>query len=145
MPQPNIKLYIILSGVLALILIVILIIPINRKTQTTDNGADFPTPTTIDSAGRQNAPVIEPTVKTSDFTGVEEETLPKEISDQSTQKQELRYRTPVSFTTFSVDFSYTEDKFTIFLNDPKDVSLREFEEWKRNNYPSIPMDQFIFN
>lgn len=145
MPQPNIKLYIILSGILAVVLIVILIFPINRKTPTTDNKTSFPTPTTIDSAGGQNTVISEPAIKTSDFTGVDEQTLPKEIADQSTQKQELRYKTPAAFTTFSVDFSYADDKFTVFLNDPKDAALKEFEEWKRNNYPAVPMDQFIFN
>ncbi len=142
MPQPNIRIYIVLSGILAVILIVILIFPINRKTGTTDP-SNPPTPTTFDLSPGQTGTV--PTVATSEFTGVEEEVLPDEIVNQATQKQELRYKTPISLSTFSIDFSYVDDKFIITLNDPKDAALREFEEWKRNNYPSIPMDQFIFN
>lgn len=142
MPQPNIKIYIVLSGILAIILIVILVFPFNRKTGTTVP-TDSPTPTTFDLQPGQTGVV--PTVQTSEFTGVEEEVLPDEIVDQATQKQELRHKMPASFTTFSLDFSYSEDKFMVSLSDPKDAALKEFEEWKRDNYPSIPMDQFIFN
>ncbi len=142
MPQPSTKVYIVLSGVLALILIVLLIFPFNRKSETTAL-TDSPTPTTFDLPPRQTG--VTTIVETSEFTGVEEEVLPDNIVDQVTQKQELRYKVPSSFTTFSIDFTYSEDKFMVSLNDPKDAALREFEEWKRDNYPSIPMDQFIFN
>lgn len=144
MPQPNIKLYLALSGVLAIILIVILVIPLGMRNRTNNANKNFPTPTTVQSAG-SNAGQAEGPIPTKEFTGVEEEALPQEIVDQSTQKKELRYKTPLSFTTFSIDFDYAEDKFKVALLDPKDSALKEFEEWKKNSYPLIPMDQFIFN
>lgn len=144
MPKPNIKLYLILSGVLAVILLIIVIIPLNRRPKSSNNGSSFPTPTTIDSANQPGNKVERP-IETKDFTGVEEEALPAEVLNQSGQKQDLRYRTPLTLTTFTIDFDYAEDKFIVNLSEPKDVALKEFEEWKKNNYSFIPMDQFIFN
>lgn len=145
MPQPNIKLFLVLSGILAVIFFIILIIPLSRRTTDQQtSGGNFPTPTIVDAIPQGGAADISPTIQITGFTGVREEAIAPEIESQISQKQDLRYKAPLTFSTFSLDFDYGEDKFIIVLNDPKNQSLSEFEDWKKNNYPSIPPDQFIF-
>ena len=126
MHQPNIRLYLILSGILVVILVAVFIIPLGRRGVNQPPGETVPTPTSI-----ATAPIDEPgsTVATVDFTGVAEEELPDNVAEQ----------------TFVIDFDYNQDKFTVALNEPKDQSRQEFNDWKNANYPAIPADQFIFN
>ena len=142
MHQPNIRLYLILSGILVIILVAIFIIPLGRRGVNQPPGETVPTPTSI-----ATAPIDEhgSTVATVDFTGVAEEELPDNVAEQTSQKQDLRYRTPLTLSTFVIDFDYNQDKFTVALNEPKDQSRQEFNDWKNANYPAIPADQFIFN
>ncbi len=145
MPQPNIKLFLVLSGILAVIFFIILIIPLSRKTTVQQlPGGNLPTPTIVDAVPQGGIADISPTIQITGFTGVREEELSAEIVSQVNEKQSLRYETPLALSTFSIDFDYGEDKFIVVLNDPKNQSLSEFEDWKRNNYPAIPSDQFIF-
>jgi flagellar basal body-associated protein FliL len=77
------------------------------------------------------------------FTGVLEDTLPKEIQDLSDQKQTLKKMTPLSQPLFMISFDYSEDKFIVNLNEPKNESQISFYDWKNTNYPNIPNDRFI--
>ena len=141
MQQPNIRLYLILSGILLVIFLALVIIPMGRRAINQPTGEAFPTPTTGGTAPIEGQ---SPTIAQADFTGAAEEELPKEVTDQINQKQDLRYRTPISLNTFIIDFDYGEDKFTVTLSEPKGQSLQEFNEWKTANYPAIPANQFLF-
>jgi len=146
MNQPNIKLYIFLSGLLIVIFLVILILPLSKKQEKTDSVSSFATPTLApyalqeDSLNQETDVTIEP----AQFTGVSEETLPEDIAPFVGEKQSLRQKVPFDTGLFKIDFDYEQDKFTVILNDPKADNLKQFEEWKKNNYPNIPTDQFIF-
>jgi hypothetical protein len=142
MNPPNIKLYLILSGALLVLFLALIIVPLGRRAINQPPAETFPTPTSID--GRQLPADQSPMIETADFTGAADEELPKEVTDQINQKQDLRYRMPLSLSTFIIDFDYGEDKFTVALSEPKNQSLQEFEEWKSANYPAIPTNQFIF-
>lgn len=141
MHTPNIRLYFILSGILVIILVATFIISLSRRAVNQPPGETFPTPTFVETA-----PVDEHgSIATVDFTGVAEEELPESLADQVSQKQDLRYRTPLTLSTFAIDFDYGQDKFTVALNEPKDQSRQEFNDWKNANYPAIPIREFIFN
>src|SRR3990172_5935873 len=111
MHQPNIRLYLILSGILVIILVAIFIIPLGRRGVNQPPGETVPTPTSI-----ATAPIDEPgsTVATVDFTGVAEEELPDNVAEQTSQKQDLRYRTPLTLCTFVIDFGYNQLMLNVF-------------------------------
>jgi hypothetical protein len=146
MNVPNLKVYLAVSFALIILLIIILIIPFGKKTTTVQPvPTAFPTPTTFET--QPNIPtnttpgqvIITPAV----FTGVKEVTPPQGLVDLSTQKQDLRQKTPLSLTTFTINFDYSKDKFVVTLNEPKDQSQKEFESWKIANYPALGSEQFM--
>lgn len=143
---PNIKIYLVLSGILVVVFVALLLIPLNRNQQQNANNHTVPTPTTIEANSFSNPTVVlTPTqAPPAAFTGAKVEPLPTGIVDQVSQKQELRGKVPLSLTTFYIDFDYSQDKFVVSLNDPKAQSLQEFQSWKSQNYPAVTMDQFIF-
>jgi hypothetical protein len=100
-----------------------------------------PTPVEINPTQTENQ---HPTSVPASFTGVLEETLPQAVADAATQKQDLRNQLPITLTSFSISFDYTEDKFVVTLNAPKDQSRTEFDKWKSNTYPGIETNQFNF-
>ncbi len=146
MNMPNNKIYLVVSFALIILLVIILIIPFGKK-KTPEQlvPTTFPTPTTFET--QPNNPIettpgqndLSPTV----FTGVKEETLPKELVDLSTQKQALRQKTPLDLSTFTISFDYSTDKFVVILKDPKDQAQKEFESWRTANYPGLGADQFL--
>lgn len=142
MPQPNIRLYIILSGILLVVFLAVILIPLGRKTAELPAGQTFPTPTSVGVApsDEHDSSVVE----TVDFTGVAEKELPPAVLEETSQKQDLRYRTPISFNTFIIDFDYAEDRFVVTLSEPTEQSRQEFNDWKAANYPAIPANQFNF-
>jgi len=78
------------------------------------------------------------------FTGARNEKIPQKIIDYTKQKTSLMQNLPLKTTDFTIDFDYNEGKFIVKLNQPKQESQKKFEEWLKNNYPSIPQDQFVF-
>lgn len=155
MDNSNIKIYLAISGALIVLFILVLIIPFSKKStsnelQTTNQ---YPTPTmvktntstTSEQANNQSQNTISPSPISvpADFTGAAEEELPTQELETAFQKKELRQKTPLSLFTFTVDFDYGEDKFTVALNDPKDLSQKEFESWRTNNYPRLSPEQFL--
>jgi len=141
MQNPNFKLYLGISFALVIIFILIIIIPFSKKTTNTSNStpSTFPVPTSViinNNSSLNTTP--------ANSTGVVEEELPQAIVDAATQKQDLRSKLPVSLSSFSIDFNYSEDKFVVTLNEPKDQSRIEFNQWKSNTYPGIDINQFNF-
>lgn len=146
MNMPNNKIYLVVSFALIILLVLILIIPFGKK-KTPEQlvPTTFPTPTTFET--QPNDPIgttpgqndLKPTV----FTGVKEETLPKELVDLSAQKLTLRQKTPLSLSTFTISFDYNTDKFVVTLIDPKDQAQKEFESWRVANYPGLGTEQFL--
>lgn len=152
MNNSNIKVYLGISLALIILFILILIIPFSKK-PTTNNlqptTSIIPTPTSVEtnpspSSNNQSPVTNSPTPITvpADFTGVLEETIPKQVIDLAAQKKDLRSKVPLSLTTFTIDFDYSTDKFVVALHDPKDLSQKEFENWRAANYPGLSKEQF---
>jgi len=144
MQNSNFKVYLGISIALVVLLMLILIIPFSKKTsssQQTSND-DLITPTSVEINPSQTDGQL--TSVPAQFTGVNEEELPQEIFDASTQKQDLRSLLPISLSSFSIDFNYEQDKFTVTLSEPKDQSRTEFDQWRSNTYPAIDINQFNF-
>ncbi len=147
MDNSNIKVYLAISGALLVLFILVLIIPfsskktVNNESSTTNQN---PFPTSIEtgssSTGSTNKAL---TPIPADFTGALEEKIPQPIIDFAAQKKDLRLKSPLSLSTFTIDFDYSEDKFTLTLKDPKDQSQKEFESWRTTNYPLLGSEQFL--
>jgi len=137
----NKKIYLILLPILLIIILFFLFFSI-RKTKLPTTVV--PSPTSIYPTKFVVAPSPTPTlIPPASFTGVLEETLPPATLDLSNQRRELRKKTPLVETYFTVTFDYGEDKFLVALKEPKDQSKIEFEKWRIVNYQAIPPDHFI--
>ena len=88
-------------------------------------------------------PTITPTPIPPTSTGAKGE-IPQQTVDFSQQKLSLMQKLPLETEDFSIDFDYDNDKFIVKLNPPKEDSQKKFNDWLKNNYPSIPQSQFIF-
>jgi len=145
MPQPNIKLYILISGIIVVFLVIFFSLSLIKRTNTTTNEVPTsePTPTTFET--KENVPTSEPTptIEIGAFTGGLYATLPPEVAQLTKQKQDLRSKVPLTLSTFSIDFDYGEDKFVVTLNEQKDQARTEFENWRNSNYPALPLGEFI--
>lgn len=148
MDSQNVKVYLAISGALIVLFILIIIIPFSKKTANqnnengTTNSTNQPFPTSIEvrpttSTGEQSNSI------SADFTGAIEEPIPQQITDRAAQKKDLRQKSPLILTSFTIDFDYSEDKFNVTLKDPKDQAQKEFESWRGANYPSLNAEQFI--
>src|SRR3972149_6156128 len=139
---PNVKIFIALSAVLAVIFLCLFFMQLGGGKTGGPSTGNIPLPTGVDTD-----PIVANATPTqippNPFTGVIEEELPENIANLATQKRDLRGKVPLELSTFSVDFDYGEDKFVVVLNTPKDQSLREFQNWRNTNYPSVTLDQFI--
>ncbi|MFA6017204.1 MAG: hypothetical protein WC744_03905 [Patescibacteria group bacterium] len=145
MDNSNIKVYLGISFALIVLFILILIIPFSKKTtnpQSPSTGS-LPTPTSIDTSQQSITNNQQATVPASDFTGVAEEQLPAQVLNTSIQKKDLRLKTPLNLSTFTIDFDYGTDKFVVTLHDPKDQAQKEFESWRTANYPGLGAEQFL--
>lgn len=144
MDNSNIKVYLAISGALLVLFILVLIIPFSSK-KTVNNESSTsnqnPFPTSIETNSTNST--IKLTPVPADFTGALEEKIPQPIIDFAAQKKDLRLKVPLSLSTFTIDFDYSEDKFNLTLKDPKDQSQKEFDSWKTANYPLLGSDQFL--
>ena len=145
MNPPNIKIYLIISGSLIVLFLVVTFVPFGKKTVNKPSG-NFPIPTTYEI---NPPPYLEPTVgipyiEPVEFTGVKDIELPPEVLERSNQKQDLRKQVPFNTGLFQIDFDYSEDKFIVTLTEPKVDNRTQFDNWKQNNYPTIPINQFNF-
>jgi len=146
----NIKSYLLISGVLIILFLLVIFYPINKKSynqQVIENY--FPTPTKIETRKKT---LISPSVSLPttiiispvDFTGVLEEETPQEVKDQAIEKQTLRKLTPFNSGLFKIDFDYREDKFIVELSEPKEKNKQEFSKWIKDNFPNLKENQFNF-
>ena len=150
MDNSNIKVYLAISGALIVLFVLVLIIPFSSKKTTKNNlqPTTFPNafPTTV-STGSSTYP-LQPTPYNltpipADFTGALDEKIPQPIIDFAAQKKDLRDKTPLTLSTFTIDFDYNTDKFLVTLKDPKDQAQKEFESWRSTNYPMLGTEQFL--
>jgi len=147
----NVKVYLAISGALVVLLILIIIIPFSKKSSSPTPNSLIPNPssiipTTVQTNSSPNNQVTNNQATNSipaTFTGGIDEPVPQNIIDVSNQKRDLQSKLPLSLSTFSIDFNYSEDKFEVTLNDPKDQAKNEFESWRTGNYPSLGADQFL--
>ncbi|MFH0979824.1 MAG: hypothetical protein V1803_02675 [Candidatus Roizmanbacteria bacterium] len=149
MALPNIKVYLIISGLLIVLFLIVTFVPFGKRgTNNQQPSTIFPTPTLfeVNQSPITNPPAGGqiPTIKPADFTGAKDEELPSETAKISLQKQDLRNKVPLNLSTFSIDFDYSEDKFVVTLKEPKDQVRSEFENWRTSNYPSLSTNQFNF-
>jgi hypothetical protein len=99
----------------------------------------FPSPT-INKLKITPAPTLIPAA----FTGAADDPgIPQEEIDLSTQKYNLRKKTPMKLNGFSILFDYQTDKFNVILLEPKDSSRILFSSWLSENYPLIPLNRFV--
>ena len=145
MDNSNIKVYLGISFALIVLLILIVVIPFSNKKSSTSTLQPTPynlQPTTVETYSLQPTPYNLSSIP-ADFTGVAEEELPPQILDTALQKKDLRQKTPLDLSTFTIDFNYSEDKFVVTLVDPKDQAQKEFEGWRTANYPGLGSEQFV--
>ena len=64
--------------------------------------------------------------------------------DAALQKQDLRNKTLFDTGLFQIDFDYGEDKFVVILAEPKGENRQQFNQWLKDNYPSLNVNQFNF-
>jgi hypothetical protein len=157
----NRYLVIILSLLSLVIVLSILTLVIQNSKKTTNQTPSNPTPTyppvptTYQKSQTRLTPMpiyitpiinqsITPDLTPIEFTGVKEEPIPQEMVDFSKQKLSLMKKLPLKTADFVINFDYDNDKFVVKLNLSYEDSQKKFDDWLKNNYPSIPKDQFIF-
>jgi hypothetical protein len=127
----------------------------NNQTPSNTKPTYPPMPTTYQQSQTRLTPIpisitpiidqsITPDLIPIEFTGVKEEPIPQEMVDLSKQKLSLMQKLPLKTADFVIDFDYDNDKFVVKLNPSYEDSQKKFDDWLKNNYPSIPKDQFIF-
>lgn len=145
--KTTLKYYGIPAAVALVLIIIVLIVPINPRTQ----------PTVVPSPTQQLIPTIvlptkvftSPTPGPSPtlfpvptFTGADSnQDIPQELFDLGAQKTTLRRQTPLTQSFGLIEFDYEQDLFLVKLNNPGLKS--EFEIWRQNTYSSIPESEFI--
>lgn len=146
MNPPNIKIYLAVSGVLIILFLFVNFYPFNKKLTTNQQSIDtnLPTPTSIEINQSSSTDDLLPTLPSADFTGVSDEEIPPEIYNAAFQKQKLRNQVPFDIGLFKIDFDYAEDKFIITLYEPKEKNRSQFDQWLKNNYPNLNINQFNF-
>lgn len=145
MNNSNIKIYLGISFALIIIFILILVIPFTKQPVTNNQQStiNLPTPTSVETNPSPVTIKSTPITVPAHFTGAIEETMPKQVIDFAAQKKDLLSKVPLSLTTFTIDFNYSEDKFVVALKDPKDQAQKEFESWRAANYSALGTDQFL--
>ncbi len=144
MNPPNIKIYLVVSGILIILFLLVTFFPYSKKADNQKQNNFLPQPTSVEVKQLDNGNFSTPTLAPANFTGVAEENIPQDIIDLSSQKRDLKNKLPLELSTFLVDFDYSEDKFVVTLKDPKDKARTEFENWKNSNYPALNINQFNF-
>ncbi len=134
--------YIILLGILVILMIAVVIFPAKNQSEKLIQPAN-PTPTTVEIAPSlpSNPSTPLPTIMPTD-TGASEE-VPAAMKDLSTQKQNLRRKTPFKQAAFTIAFDYTNDNFIVTVTEPKAVNQQTFSVWLKQNYPLLPLSQFV--
>lgn len=143
MQTPNIKVYILVSGVLIILFLIVSFVPFGRKNGNQQGSDNFPTPTLFE--GSQMPTITEPSpIEAVDFTGAVEEEIPLDLANTAAERQNLMGQTPFDTGLFQIDFDYNEDKFIVTLTEPKQENRQQFDQWLKSNYPNLNTNQFNF-
>ncbi|MEK7177407.1 MAG: hypothetical protein AAB705_01110 [Patescibacteria group bacterium] len=147
MDSQNIKIYLAISGALIVLLILIIVIPFTKQKPVTSPQQPVTNliPTTVQTGSTDSTDSTNSTGLTvpASFTGAIDEPISQNIIDLAAQKKDLQSKVPLSLSTFSIDFDYSQDKFVVTLKDPKDTAQKEFESWRTGNYPGLGSEQFL--
>ncbi len=142
----NIKIFLLLALVLFLLITTTLIIS-NRQKDFGGKGI-APTITTVPTLEITRPPIpsgIPSIVIEATQTGGMIEKIPDDVANAVNQERDLRKKSPLKETGFSIDFDYTNDIFIVNLVEPKDRNRIVFVSWLKKNYPLIPIERFKFN
>jgi len=152
--KTHLKSFFIIILILILFLLLLILVPSkNTKTQQTSiTPSIIPSPTTIiannyisptnTATKPQLSPTLLPVIANSGVLDQELTATEKKLAEQ---KQALRKKIPLVDKDFKVTFDYSQDKFIVALNSPKESTKKTFTQWLEKNYPSIPIDRFIIN
>jgi hypothetical protein len=160
------KRYLIPIGLILLGTVILLIMSI-IKNQNTDNNSGnpkissyptlittFPKPTyeiSYPTSTKPNVPEVTIIVSGIPYqvgvnTGVLETTLSPEEEKITNKIIELRHKTPIENSYFTINFDYTNDKFKINIKTPTKDNLLKYQTWiVENGYDIIPEGNFIIN
>lgn len=146
--KPEIKLYYIIPAIFLVILVVVILLFPKNKSESPSVVAPTrsPLPTLIQLETKSRAsltPTLIPHPKNG--TGAaDEQNISKEETDLAVQKRELRKKTPITQSSFTMTFDFSTDQFNVVLNEPKNSNQTVFNDWLKKNYPAIPLDRFSF-
>ncbi len=135
--------YLILLGILVILIIAVVAFPAKEQ-NATQTFQDLPTPTTVQvlpsPTSNTPIPIISPT-----NTGGNED-VPQPTLDYSLQKETLRRKTSLKTVAFTISFDYSNDRFIVTPNSPNSLTSLDspvFQSWLKQNYPLLPMSQFV--
>ena len=133
-------------AILIVLVIAVVIFP-SQKQSASQTPSAFPTPTTVQviptpftpnaSSSSGEVGLISPT-----NTGANEN-VPQPTLDYSLQKQALRQKTPLTAANFKITFDYTNDDFIVTPTSPNSPISQTFPTWLKQNYPLLPLSQFV--
>ncbi len=143
------KLIKIITGLIILLSLILLLIYILRsfKKPIFEKNIIIPTPTKVENVFKRNeiTPIITPSeVIPATQTGAFDQELPLEEKILTDQKMKLKTNLPLILDGFRIEFDYSEDKFIVYLEEPKAANQVKFLNWLQENYSAIPKDRFIF-
>jgi len=144
MNNKHVKFVIIPFFILVVLLLIYFLVTYGKKTPQKNKSLPFSPSPTIDKLIQQQKITPFPTLIPLSFTGAAADPeIPAEELDISTQKYNLRKKTPLKQQGFSIFFDYSTDKFNVLLQEPKTITQASFSAWLIQKYPSIPLDRFI--
>lgn len=132
------KIYLILIFVLIILILAVRLLSNRQVAQPNPNVTPTSSQLYVTRAFTTPPPLIHPT-----STGASEE-IASATANLALQKQALRKLTPLSQAAFTLTFDYGSDNFIVTLNAPKDTNKTVFLNWLQQNYPLIPLSEFIF-
>ncbi len=146
--KTTLKYYGIPAAVALVLIIIVLAVPINPRTQPTEapSPTQQPIPTivlptkvfTSPTPGPSPTPYPVPT-----FTGADSnQEIPQPLFELGAQKTTLRRQTPLTQPFGVITFDYENDSFIVQLSATG--TEEDFFTWLQNTYPSIPAEQFAF-
>lgn len=147
MSKSAIKFYVIPGVVALLLLLVLILIPLNKKKN--DPTIVEPTPTIIITLptksllpkGDINPSLIPP----QSFTGADvNQEIPDSLRAVGEQKTALRRLTPLTLPFGTIEFDYENDIFLVRLTNQSEAVQQEFALWREENYPALTQDKFAF-
>ena len=137
--KPEIKLYYVIPAIFLVILVVMILLMPKNKSETPGVVAPTrrPLPTRI-QLDEKTVPLRAPTLipHPKNGTGVsDEQNIPKRGNRPGNPKRELRKKTPLTLSSFTMTFDFSTDQFMVVLNEPKNSSQTTFNDWLKKIIP----------